>query len=90
VDGFSAHGLVSRYPFHEDTVIHPLGLCLCPDEIGDALAGFAKHDGDLLVLSTKPINFQPQQLHQRCPRAYVSALSNSKATTDSSPSTHAS
>jgi hypothetical protein len=42
----------------EDTVIHHIEVCSFPNWIGDAQVRFAKLDGDLLTLSTKPMTFQ--------------------------------
>jgi hypothetical protein len=42
----------------EDTVIHHIEVCSFPNWIGDAQLRFAKLNGDLLTLSTKPMTFQ--------------------------------
>jgi len=41
-----------------DTVIHHIEVCSYPNWIGNAQVRFAKREGDLLVLSTKPMTFQ--------------------------------
>jgi Lipocalin-like domain len=41
-----------------DTVIHHIEVCSYPNWIGNAQVRFAKLEGDLLVLSTKPMVFQ--------------------------------
>jgi hypothetical protein len=40
-----------------DTVIHHIEVCSYPNWIGNAQVRFAKREGDLLVLSTKPMTF---------------------------------
>ena len=42
----------------QDTVIHHIEVCSYPNWIGNAQVRFAKLDGDLLMLSTKPMTFQ--------------------------------
>jgi hypothetical protein len=39
-------------------VVHQIEVCCYPNWIGDAQARFARVDGDLLTLSTKPMTFQ--------------------------------
>jgi hypothetical protein len=39
-------------------VIHHIEVCSYPNCIGNAQVRFAKLDGDLLTLSTKPMTFQ--------------------------------
>jgi hypothetical protein len=41
-----------------DTVIHHIEVCSYPNWIGNAQVRFARLEGDLLVLSTKPMIFQ--------------------------------
>jgi hypothetical protein len=41
-----------------DTVIHHIEICSYPNWIGNAQVRFARLEGDLLVLSTKPMVFQ--------------------------------
>jgi hypothetical protein len=41
-----------------DTVIHHIEVCSYPNWIGNAQVRFAKPEGELLVLSTKPMTFQ--------------------------------
>jgi hypothetical protein len=43
---------------HRDTVIHHIEVCSYPNWIVNAQMRFAKREGDLLVLSTKPMTFQ--------------------------------
>jgi hypothetical protein len=38
----------------EDTVIHHIEVCSYPNWIGNAQVRFARLEGDLLTLSTKP------------------------------------
>jgi hypothetical protein len=40
-----------------DTVIHHIEVCSSPNWIGNAQVRFARLEGDLLVLSTKPMIF---------------------------------
>jgi Lipocalin-like domain len=42
----------------QDTVIYHIEVCSYPNWIGNAQVRFAKLDGDLLILSTKPMTFQ--------------------------------
>lgn len=42
----------------EDTVIHHIEVCSYPNWIGNAQVRFAKLEGDVLTLSTKPMTFQ--------------------------------
>jgi hypothetical protein len=42
----------------QGTVIHHIEVCSFPNWIGNAQVRFAKLDGDLLTLSTKPMTFQ--------------------------------
>lgn len=42
----------------QDTVVHHIEVCSYPNWIGNAQVRFAKLDGDVLVLSTKPMVFQ--------------------------------
>ena len=42
----------------QETVIHHIEVCSYPNWIGNAQVRFAKLDGDLLTLSTKPMTFQ--------------------------------
>jgi Lipocalin-like domain len=41
-----------------DTVIHHIEVCSYPNWIGNAQVRFVKLEGDLLVLSSKPMTFQ--------------------------------
>ena len=41
-----------------DTVIHHIEVCSFPNWVGNAQVRFAKLDGDLLTLSTKPMTFE--------------------------------
>jgi hypothetical protein len=43
---------------NQDTVIHHVEVCSYPNWIGNAQVRFAKLEGDLLMLSTKPMTFQ--------------------------------
>jgi Lipocalin-like domain len=42
----------------QGTVIHHIEVCSYPNWICNAQVRFAKFDGDLLMLSTKPMTFQ--------------------------------
>ncbi|MCT0213314.1 MULTISPECIES: lipocalin-like domain-containing protein [Synechococcales] len=42
----------------QDAVVHHIEVCSYPNWIGNAQVRFAKLDGDVLVLSTKPMLFQ--------------------------------
>lgn len=42
----------------QDTAIHHIEVCSYPNWIGNAQVRFVRLDGDLLVLSTKPMIFQ--------------------------------
>jgi hypothetical protein len=42
----------------QDTVIHHIEVCSFPNWIGNAQVRYGKLDGDVLVLSTKPMVFQ--------------------------------
>jgi hypothetical protein len=42
----------------QDTVIHHIQVCSYPNWVGNAQVRFAKLDGDLLTLSTKPMTLQ--------------------------------
>jgi Lipocalin-like domain len=42
----------------QDSVIHHIEVCSYPNWIGNAQVRFAKLEGDLLMLSTKPMTFQ--------------------------------
>ena len=42
----------------QDTVIHHIQVCSYPNWIGNAQVRFAKLEGDVLTLSTKPMTFQ--------------------------------
>lgn len=42
----------------QDAVVHPIEVCSYPNWIGNAQVRFAKLDGNVLVLSTKPMVFQ--------------------------------
>jgi Lipocalin-like domain len=42
----------------QDTVIHHIEVCSYPNWIGNAQVRYANLDGDVLVLSTKPMIFQ--------------------------------
>ena len=48
----------SRCSPTKDTVIHHIEVCSYPNWIGNAQVRFAKLDGNLLTLSTKPMMFQ--------------------------------
>ena len=42
----------------QDTVIHHIEISSYPNWIGNAQVRFARLEGDLLMLSTKPMTFQ--------------------------------
>src|SRR6184192_4015286 len=42
----------------QDTVIHHIEVCSYPNGIGNAQVRYAKLEGALLMLSTKPMTFQ--------------------------------
>jgi hypothetical protein len=42
----------------QDTVFHHIEVCSYPNWIGNAQVRFAKLEGDVLTLSTKPMTFQ--------------------------------
>jgi len=46
-------------------VIHHIEVCSYPNWIGNAQVRFAKLDGNLLTLSTKPMMFQGVERHGR-------------------------
>jgi hypothetical protein len=62
----------------QDTVIHHIEVCSYLNWIGNAQVRFAKREGDLLMLSTKPMTFRGWS-------AGPSSCESASATTDDSP-----